>query len=88
MVSVTAAGESLDRSFGLYRDLVPLLDRAVLSSRLGALPSNTVGAQLWCVVGARESYARAIVAGTWAGFSCWLDATGDPVEVSQALDRS
>jgi hypothetical protein len=88
MMSTNAVVESLDRSFGLYRDLFPLLDETLLSSRLGSLPSNTVGAQLWCVVGARESYARAIVAGEWAGFSCSLEATTDPASVCAALDRS
>ena len=47
-----------------------------------------MGAQLWCVVGARESYARAIAAGEWVGFSCSLTSPGDPAEVAEALNRS
>ena len=80
--------DRLDRSFGLYRDLVPILDERVLAAKLGDLPSNTVGAQLWCVIGARESYARAIAAGQWSGFSCSLNEPGDPAEVADALARS
>lgn len=52
-------------------DFVALLPEASLLAEL-PVPSNSVAAQLWCVVGARESYARAIGAGEWAGFSCSL----------------
>lgn len=84
----TAIIDSFERSFGLYRDLLPILDEDALSSKLGTLPSNTLGAQLWCVIGARESYARAIVAGRWAGFQCSLDEPGDPAQVADALGQS
>ena len=80
--------ESFERSFALYRDLVALLDADALASRLGAIRSNAIGAQLWCVVGSRESYARAIAAGAWTGFASSLDDTADPAEVTAALDRS
>jgi hypothetical protein len=84
----TALRASFERSFGLYRDLVASLDADTLTSDLGAIPSNTIGQQLWCVVGARESYARAIVAGSWSGFSCSLDDAADPVKVAASLKRS
>ena len=84
----TPVGDRLARSIGLYRDLVPILDERVLAAELGDLPSNPVGAQLWCVIGARESYARAIAAGEWSGFSCSLTEPGDPAEVAEALARS
>lgn len=64
-----AVRERFERSFGLYRDLIASIGEPTIGSRLGELPSNTVGAQLWCVVGARESYSRAIEAGRWAGFA-------------------
>ena len=88
VMSTPALDESFDRSFGLYHDLLAILDEGVLTSKLRGMPSNTVGAQLWCVVGARESYARAIVAGEWMGFSCSLEAPGDPAKVAEALERS
>jgi hypothetical protein len=84
----TALRASFERSFGLYRDLVASLDADTLTSDLGAIPSNTIGQQLWCVVGARESYARAIVAGSWSGVSCSLDDAADPVKVAASLKRS
>lgn len=63
---------TFERSTTLYDDLVAEIPEAALASRLPALRSNTIGGQLWCVVGARESYARAIAAGEWVGFSCSL----------------
>ena len=80
--------ERLDRSFGMYRDLVDSLADGALTSRLGGLRSNTIGAQLWCVVGARESYSRAIEAGAWSGFSCSLNDTDDAGKVATALASS
>jgi hypothetical protein len=80
--------ESLERSFALYQDLAGALNAEALRSNLPNLPSNTIGGQLWCVVGARESYARGIAAGGWAGFSCSLTDAGDPAAVKDALDRS
>lgn len=80
--------ERLERSFGLYRDLVECIDEDALSSRLPGLPSNTVGLQLWCVVGARESYAQAIKSGQWSGFTCSLDVTTQKTSVAEALRRS
>lgn len=67
-------------------DLTPSL----LRRRLGELPSNTIAGQLWCVVGARESYARAAREGGWRGFTSSLDtvSAGDPALVSQTLTRS
>ena len=88
MVSSAAVRASFDRSFGLYRDLLEVLDEDGLQSRLPGLSSNAIGAQLWCVIGARESYARAIAAGEWAGFSCSLDEPGDPAKVAAALGSS
>ena len=51
------------------------MPEAALATKLPGIRSNAVGEQLWCVVGARESFARAIEAGEWSGFSCSLTAT-------------
>jgi hypothetical protein len=88
-VSIEAAvGERFERSFGLYGDLAESIDERALASRLGDLPSNTIGSQLWCVVGARESYSRAIKADAWSGFACSLDDPGSADRVKDALERS
>jgi hypothetical protein len=80
----------LAAAFDLHAVLAATLDEAALASNLGELPSNTIGAQFWCVVGARESYARAIENGSWAGFSCSLSAadTRVPRRVVAALESS
>ena len=62
----------LDRSFKLTHDLVSHLDERSLNLDLPQLPSNRIAGQLWCMVGARESYIRAIELGIWKGFSCSL----------------
>lgn len=63
----------LERAFQLTHDLVAHLDEAALGKDLTGLPSNRIGSQLWCVVGARESYLRAIELGGWKGFACSLE---------------
>jgi len=74
---------------GSYRDLIENLPEPVLDRHLSDR-SNTVGAQMWCVVGARESYTNAIENDGWAGFSCSLFATDttNRERVLQALSRS
>lgn len=79
---------SFERSFALYRDLVDSFKDEALSSKLPNLPSNSIGLQLWCVVGARESYCQALKAGHWIGFSCSLDSVAQKNPVAEALDRS
>ena len=81
--------ERLTRALPMFDDLVDTLDVDALKSRL-PVPSNTIWDQLWCVVGARESYARAILAGEWPGFSCSLTASdrGSKSKVATALESS
>lgn len=80
----------LERAARLYADLGAVLTPELLSARLGVLPSNTIAEQLWCVVGARESYARAAREGGWQGFTSSMDlaAASDPEAVVQVLHRS
>ena len=90
MVFSEVIGGRLEDSFGLYEELVSGIDEPSLAAKLPGLPSNALGAQLWCVVGARESFARAIRVGTWEGFSCSLSAaeTRDRDAVAADLSRS
>jgi len=75
----------------LTEGLADSLDEPALELHNGNAPSNTIGGQFWCVVGARESYARAIEAGAWSGFSCSLCAADalrcDKVRASLARAR-
>jgi hypothetical protein len=72
----------------LTNSLADGLSSEALQSHNGTARSNTIGSQFWCIVGARESYARAWDAGAWQGFSCSLRDAGSPVAVQAALVAS
>ena len=80
--------DRLSRAIELTDLLAAGLDDGALGLRNGAAPSNTVGLQFWCVVGARESYGRAIECGQWAGFECSLREPGSVLSVRDALASS
>lgn len=80
--------ESVERSFTLYRDLIDSLEAEALGVKLPDIRSNTVGEQFWCVIGARESYCRALKAGQWSGFSCSLETTTDKTAIEVSLRNS
>ena len=80
----------LDAVFRLYDELIASLDGAQLRQSL-PVPSNPIGSQLWCVVGARETWARAMEKGTWGPFGCSIASFEDAHEpglVAQALATS
>jgi uncharacterized damage-inducible protein DinB len=72
-----------------HHQLIEALPEEVLGRRLGDR-SNTIGAQMWCVVGARESYAKAIEHDGWIGFGCSLSGqdVASKERVLEALARS
>ena len=76
------------RSFQLTHDLVAHLEETSLNLDLPNLPSNRISGQLWCVVGARESYTKAIEAGGWQGFSCSLKTSKVKQSVLEALEAT
>ncbi len=78
----------LSKALELTNSLAAQLSSENLQAHNGASPSNTIGAQFWCVVGARESYARAFEAGAWQGFSCSLKDVAAPEAVRGALAAS
>lgn len=78
----------LDRAFRLTHDLVTHLDNASLQLDLPGLPSNRIAGQMWCIIGARESYIRAMQAGAWQGFGCSLAVPLDRAAVLSALEQT
>ena len=78
----------LNRAFQLTHDLVLHLDETCLNLDLPNLPSNRIAGQLWCIVGARESYTRAIEVGEWQGFSCSLATPKIKQSVLLALEET
>jgi len=87
---MTLITERLEVAFLLFDELAELFDESVFSSKLATLPSNTIGQQFWCVIGARESYIAGIAKGQWAGFNCSLDRnkTGNKAAVLEGLRNS
>ena len=77
-------------AFELYAELASRSPGGSLALKLPGIASNALGDQLWCVVGARESFGGAIRSGAWSGFSCSLQRqetrAGDAVIA--ALSRS
>lgn len=80
--------QRLETAFNLTENLASLLSSNELTLTLGELPSNTMGEQLWCMVGARESYLKAIVHQEWSGFSCSLNDVASPLHVQSSLKDS
>ena len=62
MASTALIRERIRGLFELYDELASELPEASLAEKLPGIPSNAVGEHLWCVVGARESFARALQA--------------------------
>lgn len=83
-----ALTESFERSFRLYDDFALSLSSEDLSSKNPGVRSNTIGLQLWCVVGARESYSAAIKNDGSIEFSCSLKSTTECPAVLEALSDS
>ena len=63
----------LERAFHLTEDLFESLSEEDLELKLKDLPSNKLGEQVWCMIGARESYFKAIKNSKWCGFGCSLE---------------
>lgn len=65
---------NLRARFAAYADLIATVDEAMLTAKLDVPKHKSLNEHLWCVVGARESYARALAAGQWEGFRCSMGA--------------
>ena len=61
--------ENLERRIGFYADLVQEIDDETIKAPLDVPKHHSVALHLWCVVGTRESYAKAIAAGEMQGWS-------------------
>ena len=72
-------------AFDLTKDLEQHLSEENLELKLPFLPSNAIGEQMWCMVGARESYLKAMKNNRWMGFSCSLMDTTSKEMVSTKL---
>ncbi len=64
--------DNLTARFAAYAELIEQADDAVLQEKLDVDKHKSLAEHFWCLIGARESYAKAITAGEWMGFACSL----------------
>ncbi|MFW9778718.1 MAG: hypothetical protein ACFFE8_07665 [Candidatus Heimdallarchaeota archaeon] len=75
-------------SLKLTSDLFESIGNSELTLKIKDSPSNTIGEQAWCIIGARESYLTAVENERWVGFSCSLRNTYDIEEIRSKLNSS
>ncbi len=69
----TIVVDHINKLFSNYEELVAYCPHDLLGRKLDITKSKTLGEHLWCVIGARESYARSLEEGRWVGFSSSLN---------------
>lgn len=62
------------------------IEENYLKYKIKGFPSNTIGNQAWCIVGARESYFNAIKHSKWIGFKCSLENSNNKSDVIHLLN--
>jgi hypothetical protein len=62
--------------FESFDDLARQVSDALLVANVPVARNKTIAEHFWCVVGARESFANALRAGAWDGFSCSIEDQG------------
>lgn len=60
------------QALSLTDDFFNHINEDCLTLRILDAPSNTIGEQAYCIIGARESYLKSLKIGKWAGFECSL----------------
>ena len=79
--------DRLIRDFELWVEMANHLPDEAFMAEL-PLPSNCIGDQFWCLIGARESYIRAIEEGEWQGFTFpELDAVTPGTSTMREADK-
>ncbi|HTF86270.1 MAG TPA: hypothetical protein VL987_16925 [Cellvibrio sp.] len=78
---------NIEKRISSYSDFITAIDSDDLSRKMDIPKNKSVAEHLWCIVGSRESYARALAAGEWQGFSCSMK-TYDRESFELALESS
>ena len=61
---------NLRKRFDFYADLVQEIDEQTIHAELDVPRQRSLGLHLWCIVGSRESFARAIERGEMGDWAC------------------
>ncbi|MFY2507430.1 hypothetical protein ACN3E9_03840 [Vibrio pectenicida] len=80
--------KNIRQRFESLLDPIESLEPSLLTSQLDIAKSKSVGEHMWCIVGARESYSRALSLGKWDGFTCSLEETDNPAKILAKLHSS
>jgi hypothetical protein len=73
--------------FEAYEELASIIDDALLNRNIEVPKHKSLAEHFWCIVGARESYARAIEHGSWTGFNCSMKSFS-AVDFAEKLEES
>lgn len=65
--------EALKQRFSSYQDILDGVTNEALGKKIDVPKNKSLAEHMWCVIGARESYGKAIAEGRWSGFSCSLN---------------
>lgn len=76
------------QAFELTYDFYNQLGEDNLRMKISNVPSNTIGEQAYCIIGARESYVKALKAGEWVGFQCSLADAYDKGQIISKLEET
>jgi len=79
---------NLEKRFDVFVELLAKVDDTDFHKKLDVPKNKSIAEHLWCVIGARQSFARAIQAGEWQGFDCSLDAKAGTTDYKAALDKA
>lgn len=78
---------NIEKRINAYSDFILAIDSNDLNKKLDIPKNKSVIEHLWCIVGTRESYAKALASGEWQGFSCSMK-TYDRESFEHALASS
>lgn len=76
------------QALSLTGDFYNHINEGCLRLRISDVPSNTIGEQAYCIIGARESYLNALKLGQWAGFNCSLIDSNDKTLIINKLEET
>ncbi len=81
--------EHIKMLFRAHQELAEFLPEEAFGQKL-SVPSNTIGGQFWCLIGARESYTKAVKENGWVGFGCSMTSkeSSNKQKVIQTLNQT
>lgn len=76
------------QAMNLTDDFYNHINEGCLTLKISDVPSNTMGEQAYCIIGARESYLKALKKGHWVGFDCSLIDSDDKPLINSKLEET